>query len=150
MFKFHDIHENDCGWTPLRCAALSGNEYIVRELISLGVDVNAPFLEDLEDTWISVNGIKGVNIICDTATMCHTPRHVRILDTLHVEGKAKVKQNNFDVLICSLFQRTLKGQVNYAAEWVLDTFPQWDVNEVIGGHRGTNNNTDNYNNFIIQ
>ena len=57
-FKFRDPHDNDEGWTPLRCAALSGNEAIVRELISLGVDVEAPFPRYMMDTWITTVGIK--------------------------------------------------------------------------------------------
>jgi hypothetical protein len=128
MFKFADVRDNDCGWTPLRCAALCGNEYIVRELIALGVDVNAPFPRELEDTWITVNGKKGLNIICHAAIWCYTPARVRILNLLCFKGKAKLTQNNFDVLISALFRTTLKGQRNYGAEWVLDTFPQWDVN----------------------
>ena len=58
MFRFKNPNDNDEGWTPLRCAALSGNEAIVRELISLGVDVDAPFLEQMLDTWIPGVGIK--------------------------------------------------------------------------------------------
>ena len=42
MFKFSTEFDNIDGWTPLRCAALSLNEPIVRQLLDLGVDVNAP------------------------------------------------------------------------------------------------------------
>ena len=50
MFKFHTAHDNDDGWTPLRCAALSQNEHIVRQLLDLGVDVNAPFPYDRKNS----------------------------------------------------------------------------------------------------
>jgi len=133
MFKFADVHDNDSGWTPLRCAALCGNEVIVRELIALGVDVNAPFPRNLADTWITVNAMKGMNIICQAAIWCYTPERMRILDLLYFDGKAKLVQNNLDVLIIALYRRTLKGQRNYGADWVLDTFPEWDVNAVAYG-----------------
>ena len=48
MFKFQDAHDNDGGWTPLRCAVQSQNEQIVRQLLELGVDVNAPYPDNLD------------------------------------------------------------------------------------------------------
>ena len=35
-------------------------------------------------------------------------------------------------LASALLRRTLKGECNFAAEWVLDTFPEWDVNKNTG------------------
>ena len=99
MFRFKNPDDNEDGWTPLRCAALSGNKAISRELITLGVDVNAPFPRDLMDTWHTENAWKGGNIICHVAFYCHTPAGVEILELLHLGG-SKLRQNNEDVLNC--------------------------------------------------
>ena len=115
------------GWTPLRCAALSRNELIVRQLLELGVDVNAPFPDSLEDTWMPRNGIKGMNILIHAAPWCTTPESVEILDFL-VKAGAHVHQNGISALFTTLSRPTRKGQRNYSAEWVLDNFPTWDVN----------------------
>lgn len=126
--SFKEYNENDGGWTPLRCAALRGNVHIVRQLIALKVDVNAPLTRRIRGNWVSANALKGLNIICHTAHWCDTPAHVEVLNVLYFEGGAKMRQNNIDVLNAASHRRTLKGQKNYGAEWVLDKFPQWNVN----------------------
>ena len=59
IYKFKNVHQNDGGWTPLRCAAISNNLPIVRKLIFLGVDVNAPIKRTLAETWTNVSVVKG-------------------------------------------------------------------------------------------
>lgn len=126
--SFKEYSDNEHGWTPLRCAAVSFNVPMVRSLMTLGVEVNAPITKVLRDNWVNVSVLKGLNIICHAAHWCYTPASVEVLDILYFEGGAKLQQNNIDVLTSASYRRTFKGQRNHGAEWILNAVPQWNVN----------------------
>ena len=70
----------------------------------------------------------GANILCHAAHWAYTPEHCEVLNLLYFKGKARLRQCNVDVLNGAASRSTKKGEINFGAEWLLDTVPQWNVN----------------------
>eukprot|EP00397_Hematodinium_sp_SG-2012_P012325 GEMP01012493.1.p1 GENE.GEMP01012493.1~~GEMP01012493.1.p1 ORF type:complete len:670 (+),score=130.74 GEMP01012493.1:646-2655(+) len=122
MYKFKTVWDNDDGWTPLRCAALSGDPDMCREILQRDVDVEAPLARS-NARW---NMLKGMNIIMHAAFVCREGCE-EVLDLLISYG-AMLDRDGLDLFVVTAMMPTPKNHINRGMQWTLQKYPTWNVN----------------------
>eukprot|EP00397_Hematodinium_sp_SG-2012_P001434 GEMP01001436.1.p1 GENE.GEMP01001436.1~~GEMP01001436.1.p1 ORF type:complete len:979 (+),score=217.72 GEMP01001436.1:192-3128(+) len=130
--KFDSARTSDGGWTPLRFAAISGNIAVVKQLLELKVDIEAP-LERADPHWALPPRL---NILTHAAMMCYDSNGEDVLDLL-LEAKAMPESGGVDILTMTSLMPMRPKSKNWGAEWLLRRFPNWDVDSTCQGKRNS-------------
>eukprot|EP00397_Hematodinium_sp_SG-2012_P007069 GEMP01007111.1.p1 GENE.GEMP01007111.1~~GEMP01007111.1.p1 ORF type:complete len:620 (+),score=123.95 GEMP01007111.1:40-1899(+) len=124
VYHFASPYGQYGGWTPLRCACISGNVGVVAELLKdPRVDVEAVF-----GTSSAIFAArKCMNILAHLCLICRLPEHVHILDLLLSAKANPTPAGSFDALT---YACAAPHPHKYGVRWFLRTFPSHNVNAI--------------------